>query len=96
MTVRGEVADKVAALDLGATDYVTKPFDGDELLARLRAVLRKACGAVAAGGMLVADSVQMDLGRHTVTRRGAPVALTPKEFAARCGSSSRPIRPAPT
>lgn len=42
MTVRGEVADKVAALDLGATYYVTKPFDGDELLARLRAVLRKA------------------------------------------------------
>lgn len=81
VTARGEVADKVAALDLGASDYVTKPFDGDELLARLRAVLRNSGSAVAADGLLSAGPLQMDLGRHTATLSGAPVALTPKEFA---------------
>ena len=81
VTARGEVADKVAALDLGASDYVTKPFDGDELLARLRAVLRNAGSQVATDGLLAAGPLHMDLGRHTASLRGTPVSLTPKEFA---------------
>ncbi|MBC2666806.1 response regulator transcription factor [Novosphingobium flavum] len=81
LTARGDVAEKVAALDLGASDYVTKPFDGDELLARLRAALRAAGATVGAGGVLVHGPVELDIPRHAVRLSGEPVALTPKEFA---------------
>jgi len=74
----GDEHEKVAALDAGADDYVTKPFGIDELLARLRAALRRvdaATGAVVELGDLV-----VDLERRLVTLRGEPVALTPTEF----------------
>jgi two-component system, OmpR family, KDP operon response regulator KdpE len=74
----GDEQEKVAALDAGADDYVTKPFGIDELLARLRAALRRAdapADAVVDLGELV-----VDLERRLVTLRGAPVALTPTEF----------------
>ena len=80
VTARTEVAEKIAALDLGADDYVTKPFDGDEVLARLRSSLRRAGGAKAAE-ILEHGPITMDLARHTVTAAGSVVALTPREFA---------------
>jgi len=80
LTARSETSEKIAALDLGADDYVTKPFDPDELLARLRSALRRADPGGAAE-VLSHGPVVLDRGRHEVTLRGAKVALTPKEFA---------------
>jgi two-component system, OmpR family, KDP operon response regulator KdpE len=74
----GDEQEKVAALDAGADDYVTKPFGIDELLARLRAALRRA-DAPAAAVVDLGDLV-VELERRLVTLRGEPVALTPTEF----------------
>lgn len=79
LTARDATAEKVAALDLGADDYVTKPFDTDELLARVRAALRHRAGR--ASERIVANDVVIDLGAHQVERAGDPVSLTRKEFA---------------
>lgn len=81
VSARADVQEKVAALDLGAADYVTKPFDGDELLARLRAVLRGAVAAPAPSELFVHGPIRMDVSRHQVEIHGQPVPLTPKEFA---------------
>lgn len=81
VSARGSVEEKVAALDLGAVDYVTKPFDGDELLARLRVALRSAGSAAGRNGVLVHGAIRIDVPRHSVEVAGRPVALTPKEFA---------------
>lgn len=80
VSVRDATEEKVAALDLGADDYVTKPFDGDELLARLRAALRRARPASVAAPILVGD-VAIDLDRRQVTRAGEDVHLAPREYA---------------
>ena len=74
----GEEADKVAALDAGADDYVTKPFGVEELLARLRAALRRT-GPTGDPVLRVGD-VEVDLEQHAVTVAGRPVQLTPTEF----------------
>ncbi len=79
LTARDATAEKVAALDLGAGDYVVKPFDTDELLARIRNALRHR-GAQSSDTIAVADLV-IDVAAHRVTRGGAPVQLTRKEFA---------------
>ncbi|WP_121114371.1 response regulator [Croceibacterium ferulae] len=79
LTARDATAEKVAALDLGADDYVTKPFDTDELLARIRVALRHRTGSDPAG-RLQAGPVVLDRAAHRVMLRGAPVHLTPKEF----------------
>ncbi|KQR87449.1 response regulator [Sphingomonas sp. Leaf343] len=79
VSAREAAAEKVAALDLGADDYVTKPFDGDELLARLRAALRRR-GAVPAR-VVTAGDVTIDADRRSVTKAGAEVHLTRKEYA---------------
>jgi len=79
LSARGQESDKIAALDLGADDYLTKPFGIGELLARLRAVLRRAQRDAA--GAIVAGPVTVDLERHVVTRDGREVHLTPTEFA---------------
>ncbi len=79
VSAREAAAEKVAALDLGADDYVTKPFDGDELLARLRAALRRR-GAVPAL-VVTAGDVTIDADRRSVTKAGAEVHLTRKEYA---------------
>lgn len=81
VSARGEVQEKVAALDLGASDYVTKPFDGDELLARLRVALRGAGKAVKQAEVLEHGPLRLDLPRHEASVSGRPVQLTPKEFA---------------
>jgi two-component system OmpR family response regulator len=78
LTALGEVAHKVAALDAGATDYVTKPFSVDELLARVRAHLRRPSQPAAA--QLSAGGITVDLLSREVARDGRPVRLSAKEF----------------
>ena len=79
LTVRDSVKDKVLGLNSGADDYLTKPFDFEELLARVRALLRKR-GATEAT-KLQADDLVIDLLAHTVERASKTIPLTPKEFA---------------
>jgi two-component system, OmpR family, KDP operon response regulator KdpE len=74
----GEEREKIAALDAGADDYVTKPFSVDELLARLRAVLRRL--APQEGPVLAIGELQVDVPNRLVTRAGERVKLTPHEF----------------
>ena len=81
LTARDSVVDKVSGLDSGADDYVTKPFAIEELLARIRAALRKKGGAqVPQTPLLSAGEVILDVERHQVSVRGQPVELTKKEF----------------
>lgn len=80
ISARGDVQEKVAALDLGATDYVTKPFDADELLARLRAALRGRPGTPNSAEVIAHGPIRMDLARHAVDVAGRAVTLTRKEF----------------
>src|SRR3954469_8823396 len=75
----GEEDRKVAALEAGADDYVTKPFGPRELVARLRAALRRAGEAATEPG-LRANGIELDVAAHTVRRDGQDVRLTPKEF----------------
>ena len=79
LTSRDAVADRIAGLDRGADDYLTKPFDFGELLARLRALLRRP---EALQAMLVrVGDCEIDLQSHAVSRAGVPIALTAKEYA---------------
>ena len=79
LTARDSVIDKVSGLDSGADDYITKPFAIEELLARIRAALRKR-SAARGGTVLTAGSLEMDVDRHSVTVKGQGVELTKKEF----------------
>jgi two-component system phosphate regulon response regulator PhoB len=79
LTARGEEADRIRGLDSGADDYVVKPFSPSELVARLRAVIRRARPAPADQALRFRD-LAMDLGAHRVTRGGAAVHLGPTEF----------------
>jgi two-component system response regulator RegX3 len=81
LTAKDSEADKVAGLELGADDYVTKPFSMRELVSRVRAHLRRADMARSpVGGKLTGGPVEMDPERHEVVVQGSPVQLTPKEF----------------
>jgi two-component system KDP operon response regulator KdpE len=90
VSAREAAAEKVAALDLGADDYVTKPFDGDELLARLRAALRRR-GAEPARTVTAGDVV-IDTERRSVTKAGAEVHLTRKEYGVLAMLAAHPGR----
>ncbi|GAA4780748.1 response regulator [Stakelama sediminis] len=81
LSARSDTTDKIAALDLGADDYVTKPFDGDELLARLRSALRRSGSAVPADPVLRHGVLTLDPDRREVTVRGEAAMLTPREFS---------------
>jgi two-component system KDP operon response regulator KdpE len=80
LSARGDERDKVAALDLGADDYLTKPFGVDELLARIRATLRRAAGIGGPATVIDAGDLRVDVDRRLVTRNGVEVKLTATQF----------------
>lgn len=80
LSVRGEEKMKVEALDAGADDYVTKPFGMNELLARIRAALRRKPVEAGAASILEAVDIRIDLEAHTATQSDRELRLTPKEF----------------
>lgn len=80
LSVKGEERTKVQALDAGADDYVTKPFGINELLARVRANLRRAPQEEIPGGLIEEGDFRIDLDAHTAAVRGRDIKLTPKEF----------------
>ncbi len=83
LTARGEESDKVLGLDWGADDYVTKPFGTQELLARVRALLRRAQTPIDTDGQQAVErigDIEVDPATHSVLKNGQTVSLTPKEF----------------
>jgi two-component system, OmpR family, KDP operon response regulator KdpE len=80
ISARGEERDKVRALDMGADDYLAKPFGADELLARIRVVLRRAQPAPGLSKIVRAGGVTIDLAGQSVVRDGAEVKLSPTEY----------------
>ncbi len=80
LTARVEDTDKIIGLELGADDYITKPFNPREVVARVRAVLRRAAGGPTRVHALQVGSVRLDLDRHQATLDGQPIELTPTEF----------------
>src|SRR5947208_7660476 len=81
LTARDEVENRVAGLDAGADDYVTKPFALEELLARVRALLRRTTNGDGAGEVLTFADLELDLGTREVRRAGRAIELTRTEFA---------------
>jgi Response regulators consisting of a CheY-like receiver domain and a winged-helix DNA-binding domain len=80
LSVRADEADKISALETGADDYLTKPFSAGELVARIRALLRRTAPGSSVIPVFEADGLVVDLAAHRVTRDGAEVSLTPIEF----------------
>jgi DNA-binding response OmpR family regulator len=81
LTARVEETDRLIGLEVGADDYIVKPFSPRELVARVRAVLRRTQGEVQSPGVLRAGALEIDLNGHRVTRGGAAIKLTRIEFA---------------
>jgi len=80
ITARADEADRIGGLELGADDYITKPFSPNEVVARVRALLRRSARAAAPDTLLTYDGLKIDLERHTVMADGEEVRLTAKEF----------------
>ena len=80
LTARIEDTDKIVGLELGADDYMTKPFNPRELVARVRAVLRRTSGVAPAAEVLRAGALVLDTGGHQASLEGRPLDLTPTEF----------------
>jgi two-component system OmpR family response regulator len=89
LTARDQVSDRIRGLDAGADDYLTKPYDPGELLARLRAVQRRSSGGES---VVQLGSLQIDLAHDMVRRDGVPVVLTQKEWALLRVMAMRPER----
>jgi DNA-binding response OmpR family regulator len=90
LTARGEEADRILGLDLGADDYVTKPFSIRELKARVRALLRRSDAASAPPDSLKFGDVVVDFPQYMARKSGEPVEMTPKEFGVLRYLASRP------
>lgn len=90
LTARDQISDRIRGLDAGADDYLVKPFDPDELLARLRAVERRRTGVASA--ILVSGGLSIDMGSGRVTVNGMPVELTAKEWSLLRVLAARPDR----
>jgi two-component system alkaline phosphatase synthesis response regulator PhoP len=80
LTARAEEAERIAGLEIGADDYIAKPFSPNELVARVRALLRRAARGQSAAASMAYGHIVVDTERHTVEANGHPVTLTAKEF----------------
>jgi two-component system alkaline phosphatase synthesis response regulator PhoP len=92
LTARVEEADRIRGLEAGADDYISKPFSPRELVARVRAVLRRTIGVDPQSGILTIDDVTLDVPRRVVTKRGRPVDLTATEFDVMAALARHPGR----
>jgi len=92
VSAREDTSEKVAALDLGADDYLTKPFDTEELLARVRTALRHRIAGETGQTMVLAGDIEIDLERRRVRRIGEEVHLSPKEYEVLAELAKRPDR----
>ena len=91
MTARDAVADRIRGLDAGADDYLVKPFDLDELSARVRALQRRQRGT--ASPLITIGGLQIDPASHQVTLDATPVRLAAREFALLCALAEQPGKP---
>jgi len=80
LTARDETAEKIIGLELGADDYITKPFDPKEVVSRIKAVLRRSERAQPSKSMINVGDITLDIPKRLVKRQGVPVELTPNEF----------------
>jgi two-component system alkaline phosphatase synthesis response regulator PhoP len=92
VTARVEETDRLIGLELGADDYITKPFSPREVVARVRAVLRRARSRAESPSVIRASDIEIDIGRHRVSRGGVGVDLTPTEFALLAALAAEPGR----
>jgi two-component system alkaline phosphatase synthesis response regulator PhoP len=92
ITARVEEAEQLIGLELGADDYIPKPFSPRVVVARVRALLRRAATAPAVAQVLRAADLEIDLEAHTISRAGAPVELTPTEFNLLAALAAQPGR----
>jgi two-component system alkaline phosphatase synthesis response regulator PhoP len=81
LTARVEDSDKIMGLELGADDYLTKPFNGGELVARVKAIMRRISGMLTPSNIIECGELRVDLDEHTATLHNEPIDLTPTEFA---------------
>jgi DNA-binding response OmpR family regulator len=92
LTARVEEADRLIGLELGADDYVSKPFSPREVVARVRAILRRAQGGTGPAELVRTADLEIDVARHTVSRDGRMLELTPTEFSLLAALASQPGR----